>query len=205
MEWKGKLALDCDGQSQQEIRKGTERKVIRGCQREGNRPKRAKRWQRQVVGFRGIRGHKSQGTAEIPRLLGLSYSQELRDKSLFQREGGISYLGVQEWAGQETLRDPRCLCSHPWILHMGPHRSPPGQAAAFDPAAQPPWRSQKGLGKSMQTRSPSTQGQGHPDPQPPPYLLSSSSVSPESSAPLSWPASGSLVNGRGRLVSWENW
>lgn len=52
----------------------------------------------------------------------------------------------------------------------------------------------------MQTRSPSTQAWGHLDPRAPPYLLSSSSVSPESSAPLPCSsASGSLVNARHML------
>ena len=64
----------------------------------------------------------------------------------------------------------------------------------------------RGEGEKPAYSMPLLPSQGHPDPQTQSYLLSSSSVSPESSAPLSCPAGGSLVNVRplthvpGRLV-----
>lgn len=91
-------------------------------------------------------------------------------------------------AGRETPGGPRGPCSHLWILRTGPRHSPPDQGAAFLPSARPPWRGQEGWGKSVQIGFPSTQGRGHPSHPAPPYLLSSSSVSPESSAPLSRPS-----------------
>lgn len=149
---------------------------------------------------------KSQGAAASPGPAGASHGREVTGPN--PTSGGrISHLGARESADWETPGDLRCPCSHPWILRTGPCRSP-RQRAAFVPSAQPPWRGQEGWGRSMQTRCPSPQGQGHPDPQPKSYLLSSSSVSPESSAPLSCPsANGSLVNARpmpsplGRLVT----
>ena len=133
------------------VRRRTEGK---GKGKNRNRPERTKRWQMQAVAGRRP-GGKSQG-GEQQSQAGWSKSQlrTERDRSTFRKEGEISYLGVLEPEGQETLADPRCLCSHLWIPRMGPRHSPPGEGAAFVPSAQPPWGSGEGWTKSMQRPGP---------------------------------------------------
>lgn len=90
-----------------------------------------------------------------------------KGRSHVRRQGGISYLGARELAGQETLGDPRGLCSRLWILHTGPHHFPPGQGAASVPSAQPPWERQQGVGEEHADQIPLHPSLGlprHPQP-----------------------------------------
>lgn len=102
-------------------------------------------------------------------------------------ESEVSNLGALGSAGLR-LREPRRPCSHPWSQRTGPRRSPLGRGAAFPLSAWPPWVSSSWQGEHPGSRCPHPRP-GRPTPQS--YLLSSSSVSPESSAPLSRPSASS--------------